>query len=354
MKKKKLEKKKRKTTRTRDWEHRHEDSFTHDLARHRKAQVTLAEPSRVFGDLPTEFEPNATVISHAKKWAVVRRGEGELLCLVDERLQEEDATLLAPGDQVLIEEAEGQWTIRGIAPRRTKLSRPAGPHARVEEQVFAANVDLLLMMASVANPPFRSGLIDRFLIAAQLGGVEPVLIINKMDLVAEEPEAVRGYRDLGIRVINTSCVTGQGVETLRTFLRGKLSVLSGHSGVGKSSLLMALDPQLELDTQEITSMHRGRHTTTASRLYVMHDDIRIIDTPGIRALGLWDVSPAEVAYYFPDIAEAAQACQFREKRRVAGPALPQLPPHPGQYGIRKEPHPRPSRRRPRAPAGGAG
>ena len=310
MKKKKLEKKRRRTTRERDWENRHDASFTHDLARHRRAQVSLSKTSKALGELPEEFEPNATVIAHAKKWAFIHMEGEERISLIDERLQEGESTLLAAGDQVLVERDEDEWMIRGIAPRRTKLSRPSA-HAKVKEQVVAANVDLLLIIAAAASPPFRPGLVDRFLISAQLGGVEPVLVLNKMDLVEQPPEEAVAYRALGIQVIETSCVTGQGIEDVRQQLRGKLSVLSGHSGVGKSSLLMALDPALDLSTQEISNTDRGRHTTTAARLYTLAGDIRLIDTPGIRALSLWGVTPEEVDYYFPEISAASAACQFR-------------------------------------------
>jgi ribosome biogenesis GTPase len=311
LKKKKLEKKKRKTTRTRDWDRRHEDSFTHDRARHRRAQVKLSETSKDLAGVPTDFVPNGTVIAHAKKWAFVLMDGERRTCLIDERLQEGAATLIAPGDEVLVERDEDEWMVRGILPRRTWLSRPSA-HARVKEQVVAANIDLLLIITAAASPPFRPGLVDRFLIAADMGGVEPVLIVNKMDLVEQEPEEVRLYRDLNVRIVLTSCETGHGIEELRDTIQGKLSVLSGHSGVGKSSLLMALEPRLKLETQEITNLDKGRHTTTAGQLYVLEGNTRIIDTPGIRALGLWSMPPEEVSLYFPEIAEAAEACQFRD------------------------------------------
>ncbi len=186
MKKKKLDKKKRRTTRTKDWELHHDASFTHDRARHRKAQVTLGESAKELGDLPTGFVPNGMVLAHSKKWAFVRMEGKEHLCIIDERLQERDATLLAPGDEVWVEREEEDLLVRGIAPRRTKLSRPAGIHARVGEQVAAA-ADLLLVIAAVANPPMRQGLIDRFLIAAERGGVVLMPIVYKMALVTLEP-----------------------------------------------------------------------------------------------------------------------------------------------------------------------
>ncbi|MBI1319790.1 MAG: ribosome small subunit-dependent GTPase A [Candidatus Hydrogenedens sp.] len=312
-KKKKLEKKKRRTVRERDWLTHGESSFTHDLVRHRRAQVKLSESSVEQAAPPEDFEPNATVISHSKKWGFVQMDGSEQLCIIDERLKEHGATLIAPGDEVLVEIEEDEAIIRAIAPRRSRLSRPSTRHHDVSEQVIAANVDHLIVVAAAAEPPFRAGLVDRYLIAAQTGGIEPLLCINKMDLVEEPPAEVALYKDLGVQVFLTSCETRAGLDALLAALRGKTAVLSGHSGVGKSSLLNALDPDLRLHTQPISDhSRRGQHTTTLSRLYELRDGIRIIDTPGIRALGLWQVSPEEVAYYFPDIAEVSAACRFRD------------------------------------------
>jgi ribosome biogenesis GTPase len=315
VKKKKLEKKKRRRVRTRNWEKndQHEFSFTHDRVKHRRAQVKLSRSAEDQNPLPTEFTPNAIVIAHSKKWAFVTLEGEEQLCIVDERLREDDATLLAPGDQVLVEWEGDEAIVRGVAPRRTRLCRPGGEGARIAEQVLAANVDILILVTAAAEPPFRPGLVDRYLIAAEVGGVEPVLCVNKMDLVDDPPAELQIYRELGVRIVLTSCEKDTGLDELRDVLRGKLSVLSGHSGVGKSTLLNHLDPDLRIKTQTTSeSTGKGRHTTTAARLYELSDDICIIDTPGIRALGLWQISPEEVAYYFPEIAEAGQACKFRD------------------------------------------
>ena len=312
MKKKRLEKKKRRRVREKQWEDKHEFAFTHDLVKHRRASVKLPMQPEEQNPLPKDFTPNGLVISHSKKWAFVRMAGEERLCLIDERLKEQDCTLLAPGDEVLVEYEESEAMVRGIAPRRTKLCRPGHADARLNEQVFAANVDVLVVVASVAHPPFRAGLVDRYLIAAEIGGVEPILCVNKVDLVPQAPEELELYRELGLRIVLASCVTGQGIDELHEALRGKLALLSGHSGVGKSSLLNRMDPDLELHTQEISqSTRKGRHTTTGARLYTLSGEVRIIDTPGIRALGLWGVSPEEVAYYFPELAEWGAGCHFR-------------------------------------------
>ncbi len=313
--KKKQTRKKRKLVRSRNWaeERDHDFAFTHDRARHRRAQPAVSDAAaRDLNPLPRDFTPNAVVINHAKRWAVVEMNGEERLCIIDERLREEESTLLAPGDAVLVEFDGEEAVVRGVAPRRTRLCRPAHEHARIREQVFAANVDVLIVVAAAVEPPFKPGLVDRFLIAAEIGGVAPILCLNKVDLVEQDPAEIALYRGLGIEVIRTSCATGVGIDALRNRMRGKVGVLSGHSGVGKSSLLNALDPALDLETQEIsTYSSRGRHTTTAARLFHLEGGIRIIDTPGIRALGLWKVSAGEVAYFFPEIAAFSADCRYR-------------------------------------------
>ncbi len=327
MKRKHLEKKKRGTVREKDWENLHETAFSRDLVKHRRALGKLSEQAVAAAQsaLPQDFTPNATLISHAKKWAFVQmdetaaEGGGDLLCLIDERLHEEEDSLLASGDRVYVEFEEGDAFIRGVGPRRTTLGRPAGAHDRIKRQILAANADLLLVVAAAANPPFRPGLVDRFLIAAEVGGVEPVLCLNKADLAEGEPEGLAIYRGLGVRVCVTSCKTGQGIEALRGMLGGRFTVLSGHSGVGKSTLLNMLDPELTIHTQEVSTSLRGRHTTTLARLYELHGGIRVIDTPGIRTLGLWRVSAEEVAYYFPEMAAMATECHFRNCTHIHEP-----------------------------------
>lgn len=307
--------KKHKAARTRDWTEKYDDAFTHDRARHRKAEA-MAPTLPPAQTLRTEdVRPNAVVISHSGRWAFVQKDDHEILCILDESLGDAMASVLAPGDHVQVDYAEGapQPIVRGVAPRRTKLSRLAPVHSCLSEQVIAANIDVLVIVASAMRPTFRPGLVDRYMITAEVGGVRPILVVNKMDLVDAEPEAVNAYRELGLAVITTSCVEGTGIDALREALHGTLSVVAGHSGVGKSSLLNAMDASLDITTREVSNAtDKGRHTTSSSRLYVLQGDIRIVDTPGARNLGLWGVSPEELSYYFPELAEYAVACRFRD------------------------------------------
>jgi ribosome biogenesis GTPase len=304
-------KKKQRRQRKADWESEQDTTYSRDLKRHLRTTTAVSDAAPM-PDIPEDFEPNGLVISRSRKWAFVQWDGREDLCKLTDDLAKRGASV-APGDRVLIEEIEGSPWVRAVAPRRTKLSRPAMQHAESDEQVFAANVDVLVVVASAAKPAFKPGLVDRYLIAAEVGGVEAVLCFNKVDLVDAEPPELQAYRDLGVHVIKTSCETGEGLNELRAALRGKMSIFAGHSGVGKSSLLNALQPDLDLETREISeATKKGKHTTTTARLYQLDDGIRVIDTPGIRALGLWEVSPEEVAYYFPEIAEHGAGCKFRD------------------------------------------
>lgn len=310
-----------KQVRTRDWSDKktHDHAFTHDRARHRKAAG--APPTLLpLPVIPDSATPNGLVISHSGKWAFVQIGDTEHLCLIDDAMRCNRASLLCPGDEVFVSLSGEHPLVQGVAQRRTKLSRLAPVHSSLEEQVVAANVDLLVVVASASRPAFKPGVIDRFLVNAQIGGVTPVAVINKMDLVDAEPEAIAMYRGLGLPIVGTSCTTGQGLDELRSLLQGKLSVVAGHSGVGKSSLLNALDPELTIATQEVSkTTDKGRHTTTASRLYRLRDEIRIIDTPGARNLGIWGISTEEVSYYFPELAEYAVGCKFRDCTHIHEP-----------------------------------
>lgn len=303
----KQRRKKKKRVRTRDWSTEHEFAFSHERKKHQKttSDIRVEHADEQFAD---DIEPNGVVLTQTGKWAFVQyRGE-EVRCHVDERFYEGGVSVLATGDEVLVEDDGGDYMVRMAAPRRSKLSRLGFR----SEQIIAANIDLLVIVMAAAQPRFKVGVVDRYLIVAETGGVEPVLCVNKMDLVDREPKACAGYRELGLPVFPMSCEMNEGIEPLREYMKGKRCLLAGQSGVGKSSLLNRLDPTLDLETQEVSAAtEKGRHTTTASRLYEIEGGIQVVDTAGIRKLSLYNVTAEEVALYFPEFAELSDQCKFR-------------------------------------------
>ncbi len=217
---------------------------------------------------------------------------------------------LAVGDRVLLDRRK----IEQILPRSTTLSRP-DPHNPRLERVIAANIDVVVIVVSIRAPELRLGLIDRYLIAIERSGAEPVVCVNKMDLAesASELDPLDPYRNLGIVVAPVSASTGEGIGELLEILAGKMAVLAGHSGVGKSSLLNAMRPDLEIETQSVSEAHqKGRHTTSSSRLYEMPNGARIIDTPGIREFGLWQLGREELHTHFHEFENWESSCRFAD------------------------------------------
>jgi len=217
---------------------------------------------------------------------------------------------LAIGDHVLF--SLERRRVEEVLPRRTVLSRTDPHNARVQ-RVIAANVDVVVVVVSLKNPPLRPGLIDRYLIAIGKSGAAPLLCVNKIDLMSsdEELDALQPYQDLGIEVLLCSAATGEGLEILSATLAGKTCVFTGHSGVGKSSLLNALDQRLDLETNPVSSVNeKGRHTTTSSAMYELSNGARVIDTPGIREFGLWNISRTEIARYFDEF--NVHRCNFSD------------------------------------------
>jgi len=254
---------------------------------------------------------------------VFHRGR-EIDCVVPPEIAIRQKSALAVGDRVQIAEDEGNTRLEAVLPRRTVLARPDPLHAH-RQRLIAANVDVVIHVVSLKSPPLRPRLIDRFLIAIQRGGAQPVLCINKVDLLdAEEREAelpkLEAYLDLGVPIIGCSTKTGEGLRQLRAEVDGRMAALVGHSGVGKSSILNALDQSLQLATD---TLHRkrgtGRHTTSASTLYDFGGGTYLIDTPGIREFGLWDLDRNTLRDYFPEFEAASELCRFTNCTHVHEP-----------------------------------
>jgi len=225
-------------------------------------------------------------------------------------------TLVTIGDRVrYIMRDHGDALVTHVYKRRTELVRTK-ILSREYAQVLVANIDQLVVVTAATAELFRTGLIDRYLIAAAMGGFNAVICINKMDLVDEEDlvivqETAAVYRNAGYIVVLTSCITLEGIEALHNLLREKVSAFSGHSGVGKTSLLNSLVPEADEKTQDVSEQsRRGTHTTTKSVLYELPNGGYIADTPGIREFGLFHFHKNDLHTYYPDFIPFSDRCRF--------------------------------------------
>lgn len=283
---------------------------------------------REHGQAPTQTETRdlpapitGLVISLSPGMAAVQVGKMTWLCRLHPDIARMQQSSVAVGDEVFLDripDATGTARVTGIRSRKTWLSRP-DPQQPNRERVIAANVDIVVIVASLAMPAFRPRLIDRYLVATGRGGAKPLICLTKADLLTRQEERnalerrLAPYRALGITILMVSSTTREGLEHLRQHLCGKTCVMTGHSGVGKTSLLNALsDTTAEKTGQVRTTDGRGRHTTSSSHLHELDNGIRLIDTPGIREFGFWRLPPEEVRKWFPELEERASGCRFHD------------------------------------------
>jgi len=234
---------------------------------------------------------------------------------------------IAVGDRVEFEvedETENMGTILDILPRENYLVRQS-VHKTAHAHLLAANVDQAILVVTLYFPRTSLGFIDRFLVSAESFRIPAVLIFNKQDLLDDalreyQAELMALYESLGYRCLATTATASEGLDDVNELLGGKISVLSGHSGVGKSSLINAIAPGLTLRTKEVSSFaNKGVHTTTFAEMFELAPETYLIDSPGIKELGLSDTEAAEVSHYFPEMRERLNECRYHNCQHINEP-----------------------------------
>lgn len=225
---------------------------------------------------------------------------------------------IAVGDRVLFDVedvAENTAMIFGIEPRKNYIIRQS-VHKTAHGHILAANLDQAVMLATLAMPRTSLGFIDRFLVTAESFRIPTTIVFNKTDILNDEgldfQHQIRAmYEHIGYTCLETSATEGDGVEAFRDLLDRKVTLLAGHSGVGKSSLVNAIAPGLDLRTNEISNFaNKGVHTTTFAEMFELAPDTYIIDTPGIKELGLVEMKKDEIGHYFPEMRDLMNQCRF--------------------------------------------
>ena len=267
------------------------------------------------------------IVKSQSGFFTVRTEQGDFVARLRGKLKQkrQQTDLAALGDRVEVSlQQDGSAMIEAVAPRKRVLSRraPGGygrggvrQEASGAEQVLVANPDQVVLTFACAQPSPHLRMLDRYLVIAESNQLPAVICANKADLLPpEQAHAIFDlYARIGYRVMYTSAVTGAGLDELRQTLAGKLSVLSGPSGVGKSSLLNALQPGLGLQARAVSeATSKGRHTTVFSELLPLEGGGYVADTPGIRSLSLWDIEPEELDGYFIDVLPFASQCEFND------------------------------------------
>lgn len=271
------------------------------------------------------------VIRSTGSWYDVRDGEGEIWqCRLKGKVKLQGLKVTNPiavGDRVsweIEDETRGTGMISEIENRDNYIVR-ASVHKTAHAHILAANVDQVIIIATLTFPRTSLGFIDRLLITAESFRIPSVIIFNKQDLFDDEIKAfqqqlINLYQNIGYECFTTSAVTGEGIEHFSELLKNKVSVLAGHSGVGKSSLLNVIAPHLDLRTKEVSTFaNKGVHTTTFAEMFELTENSFIIDSPGIKELGLSNTKKEEITHYFPEMRERLNACRFHNCLHIDEP-----------------------------------
>ncbi len=265
------------------------------------------------------------VIKSTRSQYLVRTEGNTFTCTVRGKLvgaPGEDTTSVKVGDNVLIERVtENEGVIREIKQRKSKLSRTVEGKA-YREHIIATNVDQMIIIMSVIRPAFKSGLLDRYLVIAEKNKLQSIICLNKIDLGSKKKfeKYASVYRQLSYPFYYISAHRGEGLNELQMILKEEVSVLVGHSGVGKSSIIQSIEPSLRLKVAEISDKtNKGRHTTSHVQLFPLSFGGYVIDTPGIRELGLWDIYRDDLKKYFVEFRNFEDQCQFNDCNHLSEP-----------------------------------
>ncbi|MBU3713460.1 MAG: ribosome small subunit-dependent GTPase A [Ferruginibacter sp.] len=272
----------------------------------------------------------ALVYKSTGSWYVVKNESGKVFnARIKGKFKIDGITSTNPvavGDLVEIENEEDDKSvlITKIFPRKNYINR-ISPHNRNQHHIVAANMDQSLLFATLKEPKTSQGFIDRFLITSEAYHVPAIIVFNKTDLYGMKEEAQLKkykmiYESIGYRIEAISLNQNAELDSMLQILNGKITLLSGHSGVGKSTFINHLFPSLELKTQEVSGWSgKGMHTTTFAEMFDLDSGGKVIDTPGIREMGLVDISRKELSHYFPEMRERLQDCQFNNCTHINEP-----------------------------------
>ena len=259
------------------------------------------------------------VIKSTGSWYTVRQENGNIAeCRIRGKFRTEGIRTtnpLAVGDVVELEETHDGYVVTRIRPRRNYIIRKSTNLSK-EAHIIASNIDLALLITTVNHPVISTVFIDRFLATAEAYNIPAVLVFNKIDLYGEEDRAMLGglmaiYRKIGYPCYPVSAATGENVDEVKVLLKDKVTLLSGMSGVGKSSLINRIEPGLGLKVAAISDAHdSGKHTTTFAEMFPLSEGGFIIDTPGLRSFGMIDMKKEELSHFFPEIFAKAEGCRF--------------------------------------------
>ena len=256
------------------------------------------------------------IIKAQSGFFTVETNVGFIVCQLRGKLKKGRATgdLAALGDKVSLTVLEdGSGVIEEVEERKQAIVRLDPRPQGVYQQVLLANADQAVFVFACASPAPKTRMLDRFLVITEKQQIPPVIVANKIDLVENPKELFSIYESIGYRVIYTSTKTNAGVDELHDALKKKISALAGPSGVGKSSLLNAIQPGLGLAVNEISSaMKKGKHTTVTRQMFPLEGGGYVADTPGWKSLGLWDTEAEEMEAYFPELRDLVQHCQFSD------------------------------------------